>query len=281
MLAISNIAWWPQEREAVYAMLADAGVRGLEIAPRQAFANEPDPVAPSPLAIAAFLREMGRRNLKLVSMQSLLFGLNEARLFGSEPQRECFEVGLARAVTLAGQLAIPNLVMGSPINRAIPQSMSRSIAEEIAIGVLRRIGDLCFKVKAKLALEPNPAAYGTNFLTTIGETLAFVQRLEHPAVGLNFDIGALYMNGEGESGGEWFAKAAPFVSHVHISEPNLAPAPRDEGELERLTRAILAQGYEGWFSIEMRAVGDENLTCVREALTTCARALAKAKQHGS
>jgi sugar phosphate isomerase/epimerase len=281
MLAISNIAWRPQEREAVYAMLADTGVRGLEIAPGQAFANEPDPVAPSAGAIAALLRETGRRNLKLVSMQSLLFGLNEARLFGAEAQRERFEVGLARAVTLAGQLAIPNLVMGSPLNRVIPQAMSRAKAEDIALGVFRRIGDLCFKVKAKLALEPNPAAYGTNFLTTIGETLTFVRRLDHPAVGVNFDIGALHMNGERDSGAEWFAKAAAFVSHVHISEPNLAPAPRDEAELEGLARAILAQAYEGWFSIEMRAVGDENLTCVREAVTTCVRALAKAKQHGS
>jgi sugar phosphate isomerase/epimerase len=281
MLAISNIAWRPEERAAVYAMLAETGVRGLEIAPGRAFPNEPDPVAPSFLAIEGFLREMARRNLKLVSMQSLLFGLNEARLFGSEPQRECFEVGLSRAVTLAGQLAIPNLVMGSPTNRAIPDSMSSATAEDIAIGVFRRIGDLCLKVKAKLALEPNPAAYGTNFLTTIGETLAFVQRLDHPAVGVNFDIGSLHMNGERENGGEWFAKVGAFVSHVHISEPHLAPAPRDERDFEELARQILAQRYDGWFSIEMRAVGDDNLACVRESLTSCARALAKAKHHES
>ena len=38
-LAISNIAWKPSERESVYAILADQGVHGLEIAPAQAFAQ--------------------------------------------------------------------------------------------------------------------------------------------------------------------------------------------------------------------------------------------------
>ena len=278
-LAISNIAWRPQEREAVYGILAEQGVRGLEIAPSQAFAEEADPVAPSAAAISEFVREIGRRSLNLVSMQSLLFGVDDAYLFGSKSQRERFEGGLARAVALAGRLGIPNLVMGSPANRAIPDSMDRAGAEQVAIDVFRRLGDLCLVAKAKLALEPNPAAYGTNFLNTIGETLTFVQRIKHPAVSVNFDIGSLHMNGEMDMGGEYFARAGPLVSHVHISEPNLDPTPRDVGEFEALARAILAHGYGGWFSIEMRAVGDHNLAGVRAAVAACSRALAAADQR--
>ena len=279
MLAISNIAWRPQEWEAVCAILTDKGVHGLEIAPGLAFANESDPMAPSGRALCDFKRQIERRSLHLVSMQSLLFGLTDARLFGSEPQRRSFEAGLARAVDLAGRLGIANLVMGSPANRAIPPSMSRAVAESLAVDVFRRIGDLCLKIRAKLALEPNPAAYGTNFLNHIGETLAFVEKVGHPGVSVNFDIGALKMNGDVDAGGEWFARARRLVCHVHVSEPNLAPAPQDEDAFEALARAILAHGYAGWFSIEMRTVGDNNLAAVQQALTACSRALAKAKNH--
>ena len=220
-------------------------------------------------------------------MQSLLFGVTDACLFGSEPQRERFEEGLARAVALAGRLGIPNLVMGSPANRAIPNSMDRAEAEQVAIDVFRRIGDLCLGARAKLALEPNAAAYGTNFLNTIGETLTFVQRVGHPAVSVNFDIGSLHMNGEMDAGGEYFAKAAPLVSHVHISEPNLAPAPQDVGQFEALARAILAHGYGGWFSIEMRAAEDDNLARVPDrcsgllARSSCGRSTRRLNRWSS
>jgi len=279
MLAISNIAWRPQEQDAVYAILAEAGVRGLEIAPGLAFPNEPDPIAPSRRALCDFKRQIARRSLHLVSMQSLLFGRPDARLLGSEPQRRSFDAGLARAVDLAGRLNIANLVMGSPANRAIPRCMSRATAEQVAIDVFRRLGDLCLKIRAKLALEPNPAAYGTNFLTSIGETLAFVEKVGHPGISVNFDIGALKMGGDVNAGAEWFAKAAGLVSHVHVSEPNLAPTPRDEDAFEALARAILAHGYAGWFSIEMRTLENDNLAGVRQALSACSRALAKAKHH--
>jgi sugar phosphate isomerase/epimerase len=170
-------------------------------------------------------------------------------------------------------------VMGSPAQRAIPDSMDRAEAEQLAVDVFRRIGDLCLEAKAKLALEPNAVAYGTNFLNTIGETLTFVQRVGHPAVSVNFDIGSLLMNGDMDAGGEYFAEAGPLVSHVHISEPNLAPAPQDVGRFETLARAILAHDYGGWFSIEMRAVGDHNLAGVRAAIAACTRALAAADQR--
>lgn len=268
-LAISNIAWKPAEHEAVYALLQDLGVRGLEIAPGLAFAGEPDPVVPSEAAITAFLQTLELRGLELVSMQSLLFGVQDALLFGSDNQRSRFKEGLMRAAGFARRLGVKNLVMGSPTNRAIPDGMSRGEAWRIAATLFREIGDYCFQFGAKLALEPNPAAYGTNFLTCVGETVEFLQMAGHPALTLNFDIGSMHMNGEIDAADRWFAKAGPFVSHVHISEPQLAPAPKDARQFEALARSILARGYTGWMSIEMRATGDRNLASVEAAVAAC------------
>ena len=46
-LAISNIAWAPEHRHAVYAAMQARGIGGLEFAPGLLFAGEPDPFEPS------------------------------------------------------------------------------------------------------------------------------------------------------------------------------------------------------------------------------------------
>lgn len=279
-LAISNIAWRPAERFDIYRQLVDSGANGLEIAPGQAFPNEPDAFEPGKDAVLQFRDEMDVAGLTLVSMQSLLFGLANAKLFGTPVERETFELGLARAIRLAGQLEIPNLVMGSPGNRAIPDGLERETAELSAIDMFRRLGDLCLPLRTKLALEPNAAAYGTNFLNTVAETAAFARRVAHPAVTVNFDLGALHMNDEFARGGALFAQACDLMSHVHVSEAGLALAPADGHAFQLLAADLLKAGYKGWFSIEMRATSENNVPAVSAALKRTGAALLAAEQMG-
>lgn len=276
-LGISNIAWRPNELDEALDRMADAGARGLEIAPGLAFAAESDPFTPSPGAVGAFRRRLDARSVELISMQSLLYGVQGARLFGAPAEREAFEAGLARAIALAGALGIPNLVMGSPANRVIPESLDREQAVAQAADVFRRLGDLADAAGAVLALEPNPAAYGTNFLTTLREAAAFATIVAHPAVTVNFDLGALHMNGEIAQAGELYAGTGERVSHVHVSEPGLAPAPADADLFARVAEEILERGYDGWFSIEMRGPERDGLAAVQASLEACARGLARAE----
>lgn len=271
-LAISNIAWNPDEQKSVYELLSVNNVQGLEIAPSLLFIDEMDPFDPSPGALSSVLREIESYNLQLVSMQSLLYGAVDAQLFGHSEQHDRFEQGLLRAVNLADRMNIPNLVMGSPSNRAIPDDMSRQIAEPLAFDLLRRVGDRCLKARTKLALEPNPVAYGTNFLNSLSETIDFLEELNHPAVSLNFDLGALYMNDEVNEAASIYERSKALVSHVHISEPHLAEVPKNTSCFATLARTILSLGYKNWFSIEMRA-GDDNIAAIERAVSKCAPAL--------
>lgn len=272
-LAISNIAWEPQERGAIYPVLAEAGVGGLEIAPRLAFCDAEDPFRPEESEVARFRDELQAHGLALVSMQSLLFGRPEARLFGDAEEQAAFEDGLRHAIALAERLEIPNLVMGAPANRSIPPRLDRAEAEQVAASVFRRLGDSARAAGTKLALEPNPAAYGTNFLTTMGETMDFAGLVDHEAVTVNFDLGALQMNGEVDEAAALYRRGAAKVSHVHVSEPNLAPAPGSEAAFGRLARELKDLGYAGWFSIEMRPTGPQNRDTVRASVEACARQL--------
>lgn len=273
--SVSNIAWPPALRDAAHDLLAEFGAGGLEIAPGLTFPGEADPFAPSDAAAAGLRHELGQRGLTLTSMQSLLFGVSEAQLFGDETGRGAFEAGVLRAVRLAERLGVPNLVMGSPKARSFAVGWSVTEVEARAVEVFSSLGDACVRAGCVLALEPNPAGYGTNFLNTFAETLAFARRLGHPAVRVNLDLGAVAMNGERDAMLEALREAVGFIAHVHVSEPHLVPAPVDLETLVPVLKALDAAGYEGAVSIEMRA-GPEPLAQLRTSLAAFSTAVRRA-----
>lgn len=267
-LSVSNIAWPPDLREQAHTMLAAHGVTGLEIAPGLTFPGGTAPLEPSDAAVAAFHADLRRHGLQLTSMQSLLFGVGEAQLFGDAAALRAFEAGVRRAIRLAERLGVPNLVMGSPTARAYAADWTDAEVEARADAVFARLGDACVAAGCVLALEPNPAAYGTNFLNTFAETLAYARRLDHPGVRVNLDLGAVAMNAEGEAMLAALPGAVDQISHVHVSEPNLASAPADPEGLAVVLRALDAAGYEGAVSIEMRG-GAEPLDQLETSLDAC------------
>lgn len=279
-LAMSNIAWDPEQAREAYALLARHGVTGLEIAPGLAFAGAADPVAPDAAALARFAAERAEFGLELVSMQSLLFAVEGAQLFGTPDERAAFAHAMERAIALAGRIGVPNLVFGSPRQRSHPATMPAAEARAQAGETFRRLGDRAAAAGAVIAIEPNPAVYGTNFLNTLAETAEFVAAVDHPAITLNFDIGALIAGGEaGAVAAIWHA-AQGKVSHVHISEPALAPAPDDPALLARVAASLIELGYAGWFSIEMRQPPGDALAEADARLRLAISALAPLMRSG-
>ena len=271
-LAVSNIAWSYGNRLRAYAVLRDHGFTGLEIAPGLLFAEEADPFLPSASGVRARFAELERAGLRLVSMQSLLFGVNEAELFGPLAALERFAQGLTRAIALAGRIGIPNLVFGSPRQRVIPEDMGRREAIERAQAVFRSLGDLAAANGTLLAMEPNPAEYGANFMTGFPETLEVVKAIDHPAVTLNFDLGALHMTGALSEAGAYMAAGRSHISHVHLSGPFLNPAPATVGEAVAVLADLQRIGYDRAVSIEMKADAEYELTGVSAAAARLAAA---------
>ena len=265
-LAVSNIAWAPKHRDHAYAMLQAHGIHGLEIAPGLFLNGAKDAFQPTPAECEAALAPMRAAGLELVSMQSLLFGVEGAALFGERSERERFEAAMLRAIRLAGMLGIPNLVFGSPGQRVIPPSMGREEAEIIAVEVFRRLGNAAAAEGTVLGMEFNPKAYGTNFMNDADETAAFVARVSHPAIQIILDVGAMHLNGDFQTLPSFVAAQAEKISHVHFSEPHLVPAPADSDQAHRVLRAMSAVGYGRWYSIEMKAMPDGGLAAFELAL---------------
>lgn len=265
-LAFSNIAWLPRQRDAAYAILKENGIRGLEIAPGLFLADAKDAFQPSLAECEAALAPMGAAGLELVSMQSLLFGVEHAALFGDRSERDGFERAMTRAIRLAGLLGIPNMVFGSPRQRNIPAEMAREEAERIALDVFRRLGDIAAAEGTILGLEINPRAYGTNFLTDAEETAVFVSKVSHPAIKMILDVGAMHLNDDFDGLASFVAKYVTMICHVHLSEPYLAPAPAHASQAGAVLGALSSMGYQRWYSVEMKAVPGRELEAVERSV---------------
>ncbi len=266
IFAVSNIAWRFQDRHEAYALLADNQITGLEIAPPLLFADAEDPFCPD---MASFKRAMGEikaAGLNLVSMQSLLFGVEDAAVFGSAEQRLNTRRGLQRSIELAGRMGIRNLVFGSPRQRVVPEGMPIGQAHAIATEYFSDLGDSAAAEGTNLALEANPEVYGTNFLTTGHAALEFVRTLGHKAVLFNLDLGELQVNGTFDQIGNLVDQSGPWLSHVHISEPDLSPAPANAETVKALLPELEASSYEHAVSIEMKSHEDKSLNVLQRSL---------------
>jgi sugar phosphate isomerase/epimerase len=276
-LAVSNIAWSVDERLDSYALLAEAGITGLEIAPGLFFHAAADPFVPDAASARDALREAESAGLGLVSMQSLLFGVTGAALFEGAEARAAFETGMTRAITLAGRFGIPNLVFGSPGQRRVPQGLPMEEALQAAAVVFRRLGDSAAKAGTRITIEANPAAYGTNFLNTLEAAEAFVAQVDHPAIALILDLGAMHMNGGFDGLPARLPALCPQLNHVHVSEPDLAPAPAPTTTLAPILSELRAQGYRHAVSIEMKRPAG-GLPVLRDAV---ARLVAADREAGA
>lgn len=246
--SVSNIAWTYAERLGAYDILQKAGITGLEIAPGVFFSGQIDTFAPTGNAVRLAMKEISDAGLTLTSMQSLLFGVQGAALFGTTEERACFAAAMKRAIRLAGRLGIPNLVFGAPRQRVIPADMDPLKAAQVAADQIGTLAELAKVEGTLIAIESNPADYGTNFLNTLLEAREFVERLDCPEITLVLDTGAMQMNKEAAPD---LSAILPRLSHVHLSEPSLAPAPAQIGPTAALLSDLRAAGYERAVSIEM------------------------------
>ena len=214
-ISVSNIAWGPGDDTSVAALLAKHGIDAIDVAPGKYF---PDFATTSGYEIANVRRWWMDRGIEIIGMQALLFGTRGLNLFGEPAVRERMLTYLGHVCRIARGLGARFLVFGSPRNRDRSGLDDRATAD-IARDFFRRLGDIAADQNMLICLEPNPPAYGANFMTDTTTTAEVVRAVEHPAVRMQFDVGALTFNGE--NAGEVLATVADLVAHVHASEPQL------------------------------------------------------------
>lgn len=216
-LAISNIAWDTVHDEAMVALLQRHGVDAIDIAPSKYFPRFADTQPSEIMAVRAWWADRG---IEITGMQALLFGTTGLNVFGEPAVRQALLQHLGEVCRIGGVLGAPRLVFGSPKNRD-RSGLSDEATMHMASDFFRQLGDLAAAQGVIVCLEPNPVRYGANFMTHSAETAAVVRAVNHPAIRMQFDAGALTMNAEDPA--QVLAACADLIGHVHASEPDLLP----------------------------------------------------------
>lgn len=214
-LAISNIAWDAAEDKDIAKLLKQYHIDAIDVAPGKYF---PDPAKATDAEIARVKRWWAERGIEITGMQGLLFGTVGLNIFGSSEVQDAMLQHLGAVCRIGAGLGATRLVFGSPKNRD-RNELDDEQAIGIAVPFFRRLGDVAQSYGVVVCLEPNPACYGANFMTTSAETAEVVRQVSHPAIRMQLDTGALAINGEDP--GPVLQNNAMLIGHIHASEPGL------------------------------------------------------------
>lgn len=259
-LSISNIAWLREEERDVARVLQDEGVRYVEVAPTR-IADDPRTLSLHALKdYRAFWSDHG---IEIGAMQSLLFNRPEFHVFRSDRNMRETATYLRTIIDIGAALGARVLVFGSPKQRTVDGIAADDVRHRER-EFFSDVGAAAAAAGLRFCIEPNPPAYGCDYLNTIAEVVALLERVPSEGLGLHADAAAMTMVGDAP------AQLTPLthvLQHFHISEPDLAPIGNGGVPHEQFAAALRAGGYGRLVSIEMRAGAlGENASRVRAAL---------------
>ena len=251
-LAVSNLAWPAAEDARAAALFSELKVQGVELAPAKVWATAPGVPAGDAEAYAAWWRQRG---CEVVAFQAILFGHPEMSIFATGDTLAATQAHLVAMGHLARRCGAQVLVFGAPGNRRRGE-LPLAEAMEAAARALRPVAQALQPTGVRLCVEPNPPAYGCDFVNTAAEAGVLAALVAHENFGVHLDAAALAVSGE-----TTVAALAPVIGHTrhfHISEVDLvavgSTASVPHAQLGATLRSL---GYADWLSIEMRGRPDE------------------------
>ncbi|RIX48511.1 MAG: sugar phosphate isomerase/epimerase [Rhodocyclales bacterium GT-UBC] len=244
-LSISNLAWDIADDEKIAGLLRARGIDSIDLVPGKYF---PSPISTTDDSIFNVRKQWEARGIEIIGMQSLLFGTKGLNIFGVPAIQDEMLLHLAAICRIAAGLTCKYLVFGSPRNRD-RSGLSDPEAADTAIHFFRRLADIADAYGVVVCLEPNPTCYGANFMTTSKETALIVNAVDHPAIRMQFDTGAIALNNECPR--TVLQECANIIGHIHASEPQLVPLGYGTTDHAEMANAIGQYLPESIVSIEM------------------------------
>ncbi len=256
-LSISNIAWEESYDKEVYNYLKEVGFTGLEIAPTKVFKEEPYRHKTDALLWANELYV--NYGLHISSIQSILHGRNE-NIFSSEKERAFLISYMKNIIDFASLMNCHNIVFGCPKNRVLKNDNDLVYA----INFFKELSHYAGLKNTCISIEPNPSIYGTNFINTTSQAIAFIKEIDSPFFKLNLDTGTILKNEEDLAIVENYIN---LINHIHISEPFLTPI-KNRGLHKELNSILIHTNYTKYISIEMKQTDTNKLYGVIDYVRT-------------
>jgi sugar phosphate isomerase/epimerase len=248
---VSNLAWKKNEEKKAFQILKKNKIKFLEFAPSLLLNknfNERD--------IKRIKKKCFRYGLKLLSMQSILYNVKNAFIFGSKYQNKIFYAELKKKVKLAKKLGVKIIIFGSPFNKK-KFGKKNSLLDKIFINTFQDISSLCKKNNVTICLEPNPKIYKSDYLLNTNEAVKIIKKINRKNILLNFDLGASLANKENVQ--NLVEKNISHIGHVQISAPKLKNLQGYKKRIKNFLNALKKMNYRKAISMEVLAKKKDNL----------------------
>jgi hypothetical protein len=210
-LMVSEIGWEPSDETVMLSYLKHLGICKREIVPSKKQWN-----------MTSYSN--------VYSAQSILFG-ETIQIF--QEQDRFLDILQSRLEKLRS-VDTKIIIFGCP--------RQRIYSGEDAIGLFRKVGQLCTRYGITLCIENNSRVYGGNWLHTIYDTIEFVKRVDHPNIRANLDIGSMLVENE------TVVPDFHYIGHIQISFDKLGNW-QDSNTLSKLLDQL--KNYKGCISLEI------------------------------
>lgn len=260
-LSISNIAWEPTQDTQMAKLLRAHGVDAIDVAPSKYFQDFSKADSTGCAEVRNWWADQG---IEITGMQALMFGTAGLNVFGTPEVQAQMLSHLTQVCRIGAWLHAPRLVFGSPKCRD-RSGLSDQDTQQQAVFFFEKLGNIAHDLGVIICLEPNPSCYGSNFMLTSAETAEIVRQIDHPAVRMQLDTGAIQL--ADESIDEVIQAHQELIGHVHLSEPQLAPFGESKTSHSNTAKALSAGLPNHIACIEMLSPkNDDSLQAIDRAL---------------
>ena len=233
-------------RQCAYA--AELGYAGLELAP---FTLGDNAFEMGSAERSAVRRAMSDAGVVLSGLHWLLVAPAGLSITSADPavQRRTRDV-LQRLIGLCAELGGDYLVHGSPAQRRITEEADPAGAARRAESLWAGIGAAARAAGVTYCIEPL-AAPAADFVTTLAEASAIVQRIGNPALRTMIDTSAA-THMEPESVADAIRRWMPtgLVAHVQLNDANRRGPGQGNDKFLPVLRALRDTGYDSWLAME-------------------------------
>lgn len=168
-----------------------------------------------------------------------------------------------RALHLAKEIGAPHITTEPGGHLTAEQTWES--AADIFYEELMPCVEVAEQLDMPLLIEPEPDLLIEKF----GEYTRFMERIDSPLVGLNFDVGHAYCVSEDPQ--DWIAPMAAHTRHYHFEDiadtrvhQHLIPG-RGAIDFDATLTEIQKTGYDGWITVELYPYIDNPDEAAREA----------------
>ena len=235
---------WPHER--AFAFAAECGYTGIEIAPFTLAARAGEV---SPMQRAELRRQAAAAGLEIIGLHWLLAKTEGFHLTSADAAVRRRTADYLKELTmLCGDLGGRLMVFGSPMQRSLPEGMTREQGMAYATEILGELVPVLEKVDVVVALEPL-GPQETNFLCTAAETMELIERVGSSHVRLHLDCKA--MATEPTPIVELILRNQDAMVHFHANDPNRQGPGFGSLDFVPIFKALRDVRYDGWVSVEV------------------------------